>query len=102
MIDPHLSVILSVMTTPQRCIKFHLDATKISRGTFFKVKSDLEALGIVSKSETKHLKVDAEKALIFILNTYPGLPAAYEELFKKNGQDRSSEAGATDHAHRIS
>lgn len=102
MTDPHLSIILSIMIAPKKNIKFHMDASKVSRRTFFKVKSDLETRGIISMSEAKHLGVDAGKALKFVLETYPGLPAAFNTFFKGTDQGRSAVDGSVEPEDRIS
>jgi hypothetical protein len=72
--DPYLLLITSIMCYPNKPLKFYLDAAKVSRGTFFKVKGHLEALGIISLGDRKHLVVDLEKGQRFLDAAYPGLP----------------------------
>lgn len=50
-----------------------MDMSGKSRGTFFKVKADLVALGIARQDDRKKLIVDREKAQHFLEEAYPGL-----------------------------
>ena len=72
--DPYLLLITSIVCFPNKTLKFYIDATRVSRGTFFKVKRHLEALSIISQGDRKQLVVDLDRGQRFIDEAYPGLP----------------------------
>ena len=78
--DPYLFLIVSILCSPEKSLKYYLDVSGVSRGTFFKVKAHLEALGIISLNDNKKLVVDRERGLKFLADAYPGLPTALERL----------------------
>ena len=75
--DPCLSIISALLLSPDMPLKFYLGVSKMSRGTFFKAKAELESRGIVFYTGSKQLTLDRDKALDFIVVAYPGLPSAY-------------------------
>ena len=76
--DPKLSLISAILLTPEKRQKYYLDVSKLSRGTFFKVKSELLEQGIVQIDDAKQMKLDREKALKFVNENYPGLACAFD------------------------
>lgn len=79
--DPYLTVIAVVAQNPGKPLKFYLDASKVSRGTFFKVKSDLELRGVLLKTERRQISLDHEKGLSFLANIYPGVEITLPTTF---------------------
>ena len=75
--DPCLSIISAMLDAPQKPLKFYLATSKMSRGTFFKAKSDLMALGIVAFDVTKQLTIDTQKAVDFVVEMYPGIAFSF-------------------------
>jgi hypothetical protein len=71
--DPYINLILSLIQDPGKTLKFYLDASKVSRGTFFKVKADLELMGILHWNDSRQITLNQEKGLTYLAGVYPGL-----------------------------
>ena len=71
--DPYLVIIMAIRRYPGMPLKFYIDNSKVSRGTFFKVKGHLEQLGIVSLSAQKRIILNVEHGLRFLAEAYPGV-----------------------------
>ena len=89
--DPCLSIISAMLDAPLKPLKFYLAASKMSRGTFFKAKADLMALGIVAFDGTRQLTIDAQKALEFVNDLYPGIPFLYPSTSGKICEGKNPE-----------
>ena len=98
--DPKLSLISAILLVPKKRQKFYLDTSKLSRGTFFKVKAELSEQGIVTIDEAKQMKLDHEKALKFVNENYPGLACTFDTTLgcsvNTYGDHRSANTGETD------
>ena len=71
--DPYLNVLAVVAKYPGRPLKFYVEESRVSRGTFFKVKSDLELRGALLKLERRQISLNREKSLSFLADAYPGV-----------------------------
>jgi len=71
--DASLSLILSLIQHPEKTLKFYLDASKVTRGTFFKVKAELEQMGILHWNDSRRIAINQEKSLHYLESSYPGL-----------------------------
>ena len=71
--DPVLAIISALVHSPIKPLKFYLEASKVSRGTFFKAKADLEELGVIVKDQNKKIVVDRDKCLEYLAEEYPGV-----------------------------
>jgi len=71
--DPVLVIISVLSLYPNKPLKFYIDASGISRATFFKAKAGLEDAGIVLKNDEKQIIVDREKCLRYVADEYPGV-----------------------------
>ena len=71
--DPYLTIIAALIHTPLKPLKYYLEVSKVSRGTFFKVKADLEAKGIIFKGEGRQILLDHDRGVRFLADAYPGV-----------------------------
>ena len=76
--DPVLVIISVLILYPNKPLKFYIDASKISRATFFKAKAGLEEACIVLKNNEKQVIVDREKCLRYVADEYPGVTMLFE------------------------
>jgi len=81
--DPYLVIITLVSIYPEMPLKFYIDASKLSRGTFFKVKGHLEELKIIKINDRKRILVDEEKGLDYLAEAYPGVTISLDR--SRNG-----------------
>lgn len=71
--DPYLIIIALIGLYPDMPLKFYIDSSRISRGTFFKVKGHLEELEIITLNARKRLFINIDKGLAFLSDVYPGV-----------------------------
>lgn len=76
--DPYINLILSLIQYPGKPLKFYLDASKVSRGTFFKVKGDLELMGILFWDDSRQITLNHEKGINYLAGIYPGLSSVFD------------------------
>jgi hypothetical protein len=73
--DIYLRLIISIPCPPNIYLKFYHKFSKVSRGTFFKVKSHLEAKDIIRLKDRKQPVVGRVKGADYVEKAYPGLLA---------------------------
>lgn len=91
--DPYLTIISVLLNAPSKPLKFYLEASKVSRGTFFKGKAKLLGLGIICAGDDKQIVVDRDKCLRYLTEEYPGVSMLFAAA--EEGSERMVPANPT-------
>ncbi len=71
--DRYLMIISALIHAPNKPLKFYLEVSKMSRGTFFKAKAELVAQGVISTGDAGQIVLDRDKGLRLLADAYPGV-----------------------------